>query len=191
MNLPPTTKWKDVPADVRILEDPSSAERKTFADLKGSAAGVETLLAKLDNPEVQKIIGTWFSEPEASFARKVGDYLATVTPAQRKFLATLAREVSEIRHQLAGASQTVTELAGLRPFLPSPDDVDVATIRAKLEALREGILRSHDSYRSQLDELGIRTPRALTRPETKTSTSTTGTSAAPSVQERLLQKYQR
>jgi hypothetical protein len=195
MNLPPTTRWKDVPEGVKIYEDPSSTERKVFADLRGSAAGVDTLLTKLDNPEVQKIIGTWFSEPEATFARKVGDYLSTVTPAQRKFLATLAREISDIRHQLAGASQTATELKGLEPFLPAPGDVDVATIRAKLEALKEGILRSHDSYRDQLDQVGIRTPKPLSRPEPKSSSSTgntgTGSSAAPSVQDRLLKKYAR
>ena len=77
------------PQDARILDDPSPGERKVFADLKGSAAGIDTLLTKLDNPEVAKIIGTWLSAPEDKFMRMVGDYLATVTPAQRKFLATL------------------------------------------------------------------------------------------------------
>ena len=89
--------------------------------------------------------------------------------------------MSEIRHQLAGASQTVTELKGLQPFLPSPDDVDATSLRAKLEALREGILRSHDSYRDQLDQAGIRVPKALSRPEPKPSTSTTGTTSSAGV----------
>jgi hypothetical protein len=192
LGLPATTKWRDVPQDARILDDPSPGERKTFADLKGSAAGIDTLLAKLDNPEVARVVGTWLSAPEEKFARVVGDYLATVSPAQRKFLATLAREVSEIRHQLAGASQTVTELKGLQPFLPSPDDVDATSLRAKLEALKEGILRSHDAYRDQLDQAGIRVPKALSRPEPKPTGNTgTGSSAAPSVQDTLLKKYAR
>jgi hypothetical protein len=153
-----------VPKDVRVLEDPSASERKVFSDIKASTLGVSRMQKYLDNPEVQKMVGTLFTEPEASYARRVGTWLSTLTPEQRKFAATVAAEVADIRHQLIGAGQTGIEMQSLLPFLPSPDDPDVATTRAKLEALYEGLLRKHDAYRDQLDQVGIRTPAALTRP---------------------------
>jgi hypothetical protein len=48
-------------------------------------------------------------------------------------------------------------------MFPDPGDPDVATVRAKLEALREWLVRKHDAYRDQLDQVNIRTPKALER----------------------------
>jgi hypothetical protein len=193
LNLPATTKWKDVPENARILDDPGPSERKVFADLKGAYDGVNALLPQLDKQEVREVIGTWFSHPENTFWREVGRYLDRLTPAQRKFMATVAREVSTIRHQLAGATQTVTELENLRPFLPDPGDVDARVVRAKLEVLRDGLVQSHEAYRDQLDKLGIRTPPPLApRPsQTPAGSTGTGSNAPQSIQDRLLQKYMR
>jgi hypothetical protein len=163
MNLPPSTKWKDVPKDVRVLDNPSPGERQKFSDYKASHEGMGRVLTMLDQPGAQKIVGTLFSEPEASFNRRVGEWLSTVTPEQRKFVASLAAEISEIRHQLSGAAVSPQEFAALKPMFPDPGDPDVATVRAKLEALREWLVRKHDAYRDQLDQVNIRTPKALER----------------------------
>jgi hypothetical protein len=164
MGLPPATRWKDVPKDVRVLEDPSPGERQKFSDYKASQAGIGRVLTMLEQPGAQKIIGTLFSEPENTFNRRLGEWLSTVSPEQRKFVASMAAEIAEIRHALSGAAVSPQEFANLKPMMPSADDPDVATVRAKLEALQEWIVRKHDAYRDQLDQVGIRTPKALERP---------------------------
>lgn len=164
LNLPASTKWKDVPADRMAIEDPSATERKGMTDLRAGVAGVDRLLGMLDNPEVAKMVGTFFTEPEASVNRRLGQWLSTLTPEQRKFGATLASEIMEIRHRLIGAGQTGIEINALAPMMPGPDDTDPATLRAKLEALREGMLRRHDASRDDLEGMGFRVPAKLARP---------------------------
>jgi hypothetical protein len=164
MNLPPSTRWKDVPKDVKVYEDPSPAEREKFSNFKASHAGIGRVLAMLEQPGAQKIVGTLFSEPEASFKRRMGEWISSVTPEQRKFVASLAAEISQIRHQLSGAAVSPQEFEALKPMFPDPGDPDVATVRAKLEALQEWTVRKHDAYRDQLDQVGIRTPKAMERP---------------------------
>jgi hypothetical protein len=164
LNLPAATKWKDVPADRKSIEDPSATERKGLTDLRAGVAGVDRLLTMLDKPEVQKMVGTLFTEPEATVNRVLGQWLSTLSPEQRKFGATLASEIMEIRHRLIGAGQTGIEVNALAPMMPSPGDTDVATLRAKLEALREGMLRRHDAQRDDLEGMGYRVPAKLARP---------------------------
>jgi hypothetical protein len=167
LNLPASTKWKDVPADRMSIEDPSATERKGLTDLRAGVAGVERLLGMLDNPEVQKMVGTFFTEPEATANRVLGQWLSTLSPEQRKFGATLASEIMEIRHRLIGAGQTGIEVSALSPMMPSPGDTDVNTLRAKLEALREGMLRRHDASRDDLEGMGYRVPAKLAPPAAK------------------------
>ena len=164
MNLPPGTKWKDVPKDVRVLEDPSPTQVKGFGDLNAAAKGVKRMQGYMQNPEVRKMVGTLLTAPEAAFNRLVGDWISTLSPEQRKFAATVAREIAGLRHDMIGAGQSGIEMASLQPFLPTPSDVDPDTLSAKLEALYEGILDKHDAHRENLDMMNIRTPRAMERP---------------------------
>ncbi|HKB41411.1 MAG TPA: transglycosylase SLT domain-containing protein, partial [Gemmataceae bacterium] len=164
LDLPPSTKWKDVPKDRMPKEDPSAPERQAFSDMRASVAGIDRLMAALDKPEIARMVGTLWSEPEASVTRKLGAYLATLSPEQRQFAATLAGEVMEIRHRLAGANQTPSETAAMAPMLPTPDDTDPATLRAKLTALREAMMRRHDAKREDLEGMGFRVPAKLARP---------------------------
>lgn len=182
LNLPASTKWKDVPKDQRIIEDASATQEKAFADLNSAAKGVQRMQKYMENPEVRKMIGTFLTAPEASFNRLVGDWISTLSPEQRKFGATLAREVAQLRHDMIGAGQSGIEMESLRPFLPTPADVDPATLSAKLEALYEGILDKHDAYRETLDVQNRRVPPALARPKEK---------PPKDPKEKLLEKYTR
>ena len=163
MNLPPGTKWKDVPKDVRVLEDASPAERQKFADFKASYEGMGRVMNMLDKPGAQSIVGTLFSGDDAAFRRLAGEWVSSVTPQERKFAASLVAEIASIRNAISGTAVSEQEAAFLRPMLPSISDPDVATVRAKLEALQEWMTRKHDAYRDQLDQMNVRTPKALAR----------------------------
>jgi Transglycosylase SLT domain len=164
LDLPPATKWKDVPKDRMPKKDPSAGERDAMTHLRASVAGVDRLMQALDKPEIARMVGTLFTEPEASANRLLGNWLATLSPEQRAFAATIAGEVMEIRNRLIGAGQTGIEVNALAPMMPSPADTDVATLRAKLTALREGMLRRHDAKREDLEGMGFRVPAKLTPP---------------------------
>ena len=49
-------------------------------------------------------------------------------------------------------------------MMPSTADTDPATVRAKLTALREGMLRRHNAKRDDLAGLGFRVPEKLAEP---------------------------
>lgn len=170
MSLPAQTKWKDVPPGTRTLEDPNATQIKAFGDLNSAAKGIKRMQGYMQNPEVTKMIGTLFTAPEAAFNRLVGDWISTLSPEQRKFAATVAREIAGLRHDMIGAGQSGIEMASLQPFLPTPADVDPDTLNAKLEALYEGILDKHDAHRENLDQFNIRGPKALSRPQERATT---------------------
>ena len=78
-------------------------------------------------------------------------------------MASLVSEIADIRHTLSGAAVSAPEAEFLQPMLPSAADPDVATVRAKLEALQEWMTRKHDAYRDQFEQSGYRVPAALAR----------------------------
>ena len=164
MNLPPNTKWKDVPKDVRVLERPPEGVSKQFGDFKASYEGLSRVIGMLDKPGARSIVGTLLSEPDASFRRRAGEWVSSVTPEERKFAAALVGEIATIRNSISGTAVSEQESAFLRPMLPSVADPDVGTVRAKLEALQEWVARKHEGYRDQQDQLGFRTPKALAKP---------------------------
>lgn len=161
LDLPASTLWKDVPKDRKPMPRPGEGERKALSDLRASVSGVDSLLTKLDDPKIAGMIGTIFTEPEGTVARRLSTLLSTLSPEQRAFAATIAGEIMEIRHRLIGAGQTGIEVSALAPMMPSPEDTDPATVRAKLTALRDGMLRRHEAKRGDLAGLGFRVPEKL------------------------------
>jgi soluble lytic murein transglycosylase-like protein len=181
LDLPASTLWKDVPKDRKPMPRPGEGERNALSGLRASVAGVNSLLTKLDDPKIAGMVGTIFTETPAAVNRLLGPWLATLPPEQRAFAATMAGEIMEIRHRLIGAGQTGIEVAALEPMMPSPADTDPATVRAKLTALREGMLRRHNAKRDDLAGLGFRVPEKLAEP--------VPTSGLTSAQEALLEKH--
>ena len=167
MNLPPNTRWKDVPKDVKITKQLGDTTAKQFSEFKASHAGLGRVLTMLDNPKAQSIVGTLFSGDNAAFRRRAGEWISSVTPQERKFVASLVAEIADIRHTLSGSAVSATESEFLQPMMPSAADPDVATVRAKLEALQEWMTRKHDAYRDQFEQSGYRVPAALARTEEK------------------------
>jgi Transglycosylase SLT domain len=162
MNLPPQTKWKDVPKDVRVLDRPGEGVAKELGTFKASHEGITRVLGMLDQPGAKSIIGTLLSsEDNAAFRRAAGEWISSVTPAERKFAAALVAEIAGIRNTISGQAVSAQESEFLKPMLPSVADPDIATVRAKLEVLQEWIARKHEGARGQLEEMGFRTPKAL------------------------------
>jgi hypothetical protein len=174
MNLPPQTRWKDVPKDVKITKQLGDTTAKQFSEFKASHAGLGRVLEMLDKPGAQSIIGTLFSGDNAAFRRRAGEWISSVTPQERKFVASLVSEIADIRHTLSGAAVSATESEFLQPMMPSAADPDVATVRAKLESLQEWITRKHDAYRDQFEQSGYRVPTALARTEEKPPPAVSG-----------------
>lgn len=168
MNLPAETKWKDVPKGTRVLDRPGEGVSNRLGAYKASHEGITRVIGMLDNPKAISIVGTLLSsEDTAAFRRLAGEWMSSVTPAERKFAAALVAEIAGIRNTISGQAVSAQEAEFLKPMLPSVADPDVATVRAKLEVLQEWIARKHEGERSQLDELGFRTPKALARPAEK------------------------
>jgi hypothetical protein len=162
MNLPPQTKWKDVPKDVKVLDRPGEGVAKELGTFKASHEGITRVIGMLDQPGAKSIIGTLLSsEDNAAFRRAAGEWISSVTPAERKFAAALVAEIAGIRNTISGQAVSKDEAEFLKPMLPSVADPDIATVRAKLEVLQEWIARKHEGARGQLEEMGFRTPKAL------------------------------
>lgn len=192
MNLPAETRWKDVPTGTRVLDRPGEGVTTKLGDFKASYEGITRVIGMLDNPKAVSIVGTLLSsEDNAAFRRLAGEWISSVTPAERKFAAALVAEIAGIRNTISGQAVSAQEAEFLKPMLPSVADPDVATIRAKLEVLQEWIARKHEGARTQMDELGFRTPKALPQPTATTTTTTNQPGTLPAAKEDLLKKYTR
>ena len=89
LDLPASTRWKDVPKDRKPMPRPGEGERNALSGLRSSVSGVDSLLKKLDDPKIAGMVGTIFTETPAAVNRLLGPWLATLPPEQRAFAATL------------------------------------------------------------------------------------------------------
>jgi soluble lytic murein transglycosylase-like protein len=189
MNLPPQTKWKDVPQDVKVLDRPSEGAGTRLGAFKASHEGITRVIGMLDQPGAKSIVGTLLSsEDNAAFRRAAGQWISSVTPAERKFAAALVAEIAGIRNTISGQAVSAQEAEFLKPMLPSVADPDVGTVRAKLEVLQEWIARKHEGERGQMEEMGFRTPKPLVTGGASAA-GTPPPGALTPAQERLRQKY--
>ncbi len=175
--LEKTREEKGLPPLRKVTQlDPGT--EKTFADMKTAYEASKNILERLKSPEVQRIIGNIISNPEGYLERLKGGKVSGLTEDQVKFQSALAYDLAKLRKGFIGSAQTHTELQTLDPFTPTMSEATPGNIKAKVEALQEGILRSHRADWETYDEMDRKTPKQLPAPTGYTYTPpVTGQSA--------------
>lgn len=135
---------------------PSESERLFFSKTETDVDAVDSLLRGLQNPNIRAVLGM---SPEAWAARKAGKFYGpALTPEQNKYLATLAKQASQLRTSLAGQAQTVPEMRNLIPLIPTADDPpDVQA--SKLATIRNGMVEIYNNKRKDLLGYGMQGPK--------------------------------
>jgi hypothetical protein len=172
---------QEQPGSTRPLKDAPAAQVENLQLSRAGVTSIDRIIDTLtERPELARVIGTIFSNPEGAVDRVASEYFdGKMSPEERLFVARLTTAAGTYRRSYTGLATTRPEIQLAAPAIPLPSDVDRESVLAKLFNMRENLIDSQHAIVDELTEQEYKAPKKLAHREFKTLFTTPPAAEAP------------